>query len=138
MSDRRATVMLIQRGDAEISGAIAEGMLAARAGEGTPPTRQAGPPPLSGEALTHDQIEVVQAEIDRQHIVRALVRVAVNNTKTAEDYANMTTKARGMYAEPARRGPLRRLGDKLLTGYAMLCWAIGEAYDAQRHVLGRR
>lgn len=124
MSDRRATVMLIQRGDAEISGAIAEGMLAARAREVRP--------------LEPEQIEVVQAEIDRQHIVRSLARVAVNNTKTAEDYDNMTTKARGMYATPAHSGALWRLLDHLFTGYALICYAIGEAYDAQRRVLGRR
>ena len=153
MSDRRATVLLLQHGDPEISGAIAEGMLAARArtaaaGTSSAPASRATFPKgegfwepsraSEGKTLTHEQIEVVQAEIDRQHIVRSLVRVAVNNTKTAEDYDNMTTKARGMYATPARSGALWRLLDHLFTGYALLCYAIGEAYDAQRRVLGRR
>lgn len=142
MSDRRATVLLLQHGDPEISGAIAEGVLAARArtaAAGTSSVSAAAlPPSPKGKALTHEQIEVVEAEIDRQHIVRSLVRVAVNNTKTAEDYDNMTTKARGMYATPKRSGALWRLLDHLFTGYALLCYAIGEAYDAQRRVLGRR
>lgn len=126
--EKRATVMIVQRGDGRIAGAITEGILTARAemaGRSEP------------AALPVDQIEIVEAEIDRQHIMRALVRVAVGNHKTAEDYRYMTTRAAGLYGE-RRRGPLRRLGDRLLIGWAMLCYGIAEIYGAQRHVLGGR
>ena len=119
--ERRATVILIQRGDQAISGAIAEGMLAARADH----TRQ----------MPADQRTIVSAEIDRQRIA-ALVRVAVGNDKTDEDYRDMTTKARGLYGVSRRGGPLRRIWDRMFMGWALICYAIGEAYDAQRHVLG--
>lgn len=109
---RRATVILIQRGDPAISGAIAEGMLAAKA-----------------------ERTIVSAEIDRQRIA-ALVRVAVGNDKTEEDYMAMSTRARWLYGEEDRGGLLRRIWDRVFLGWALICYAIGEAYAAQRHVLG--
>ena len=69
-------VVLKLYGNKEIAGAIADGM---------------------ARALPQEHIEVVQAEIDRQHIQRSLVRVAVNNTKTPADYACMTAKTRWDY-----------------------------------------
>ena len=84
-------------GDPEMAEAIESGIRA-----GTEDARRA--------VLTHDQIEVVEAEIDRQHILEALVRVAVGNTKTAEDYAMMETRARADYAEDdGRPAWLRRM-----------------------------
>ena len=89
-----------------------------------------------GKPLPGEQVEVVEAEIDRQRIQRALLRVAVGNTNTAEDYANMTTKARGDYAVDARRpGPLRRLGAFLLGAYALIVLGLVAAYRAQDRVL---
>ena len=114
--------MLIQGGDRAIAGAIADGMRRAR---------EAAPPPL-------EHVEVVEAEIDRQRIQRALLRVAVGNTNTAEDYANMLTKARGDYAVHNRPGPLRKVGEWLLSVYALAVLACSAAYRAQDVVLGRR
>ena len=74
-------VVLKLYGDREIAGAIADGMI---------------------RALPQEQIEVVQAEIDRQHIQRSLLRVAVNNTRTPEDYACLTAKARWDYRKVCR------------------------------------
>lgn len=78
-------VVLKLYGNPEIAGAIADGM---------------------ARALPAEQIEVVQAEIDRQHIQRALVRVAVGNTRTAEDYRLLAAKARGDYGYTRPRGRL--------------------------------
>ena len=127
--NKRGYVVLIQGGDAEISGAIADGMRRANEGRGT--ISSVTPPPL-------EQVEVVEAEIDRQRIQRALLRVAVGNTNTAEDYAAMLTKARGDYAVTRRPGPLGRLGEQLLKLYALAVLAVSAAYRAQDLVLGRR
>ena len=119
---RRGAVILI--GDSQIAGAIAEGMFAGRA--------------RRPEALPAEQIEVVEAEIDRQRIQMALLRVAVGNHNTAEDYRNMMTKARGDYAVTRRPGPLGRLGEQLLKLYALAVLAVSAAYRSQDAVLGRR
>ena len=148
MNERRGYVVLIRHGDPEISGGIAEGIMRAREqGNDGDLIRQrsALPPSPTGEGRgdeappPREQVEVVEAEIDRQRIQRALLRVAVGNTNTAEDYANMTTKARGDYGIDARpRGPLRRLGAALLGAYALIVLGIAAAYRAQDIVLGRR
>lgn len=49
-------------------------------------------------------IEVVQAEIDRQRIQRALVRVAIGNGRTSEDYALLVRKAYGDYGNQPHHG----------------------------------
>lgn len=119
-NDRRATVILIQRGDPEISGAIAEGMLTARA----------------VRPLEPEQAAIVSAEMDRQKIA-ALVHVAVGNSLTAEDYRYLIEQTRkDCEAMRKRPGPLRRIARAMVNSWAMICYAIGEAYDAQRHVLG--
>ena len=165
---RRGYVVMIRGGDAEISAGIAEGMMKVEAGKeddlirqcyALPPTPkgegkgtrgtssdpargratfpnggrllEAAPPPL-------EHVEVVEAEIDRQRIQRALLRVAVGNHNTAEDYRNMMTKARGDYAVTRRPGPLGRLGEQLLKVYALAVLACNAAYRAQDLVLGRR
>lgn len=111
MSERRGTVMLIQRGDPEITGAIVEGIAAARR---TTPA-----------ALTSDEIEVVQAEIDRQKILADLVRVATGNTKTPEDYQIMVTKARGDYQRLTRpAGPIRRFARRALGLYGLVVYSV--------------
>lgn len=90
------------------------------------------------QALPLEQIEVVEAEIDRQKIMSSLLRVAVNNNKTAEDYRNMTTKARGDYGRYyGQPGPVRRFGRRLLGVYGLLVYAVSLAHRAQERVLGR-
>lgn len=135
---RRGTVIMLQSGDPEISGAIAGGMMAGR-GTGTtssePP--MAAHLPLKGKALEPEVIEVVEAEIDRQEINMHLLRVSVGNHKTAEDYADLVTKARGDYARYSRpAGPVRRLGRRLLAIYGLLCYGVAMAYRSQERVLG--
>ena len=61
-------------GDQQIAGAIADGM---------------------AQALDAQNMAVVKREIHDQRVQRSLLRVAVNNTKTDEDYECMTAKARG-------------------------------------------
>ena len=117
----RRGLVIIKRGDPEICGALIESATAAQS-----------------ERLSEDEIEVVEAEIDRQKIQRALLRVAVNNTKTNEDYDVMITKARGDYGERCWGGALRRIGTALLVVYAMAVYALAMAYRAQDAVLGRR
>lgn len=71
--------------------------------------------------LTREQVETVQAEIDRQKIVRSLVRVAVNNTKTTDDYSAMITREQyrmQRYEQPV--GIIRKLGGALLIIWACL------------------
>lgn len=63
-------------GDQQIAGAIADGMT---------------------KALEADSIHVVKREIHEQRVQRSLLRVAVNNTKTPQDYACMSAKARCDY-----------------------------------------
>ena len=117
---RRGTVVLMQSGDREISGAIAAGVLAAR-------------------AMTAEQIDTVEAEIIRQHVEASLLRVAVNNTKTPEDYRLMTIKLQGDCARYSRPpGALRRVGRRLLGLYGLLVYALGAAYRSQGRVTGRR
>ena len=78
-------VVLKLYGDPQIAGAIADGV-----------TR----------ALPQEQIEVVEAEIDRQRVQRSLLRAAVGNSRTAEDYRLMAAKARGDYEYTQRHGRL--------------------------------
>ena len=143
MNERRGYVVLIRRGDPEICGGIAEGIMKAREqGNDGDLIRQrcALPPSPKGEgrgdeAPPMEHVEVVEAEIDRQRIQRALLRVAVGNHNTAEDYRNMMTKARGDYAIERRPGTLRRFGEKLLSVYALAVLAVSAAYRAQDRVL---
>ena len=127
MSERRGTVMLIQRGDPEITGAIVEGIAAAR-GTTSSDLAALGHLPLKGKArgaLTGEQIEIVEAEIDRQKILADLVRVATGNTKTPEDYQIMVTKARGDYQRLTRpAGPIRRFARRALGLYGLVVYSV--------------
>lgn len=69
--------------------------------------------------LPANQIEVVQAEIDRQHIVRSLVRVAVGNSKSNADYDCMIIKAQGDYGIPCQHGLIYRA----ISGAWEMLWA---------------
>ena len=154
---RRGVVMVIRRGDPEIAAAIEAGIVEARGttgdtssapfggtfpsrgrlleGRGTSEPR--GRLLEDGGRLSREEIEVVSAEIDRQKILADLVRVAVNNTNTPEDYQIMAVKARGDYGKYSRpAGPLRRLARKLLGVYGLTVLAIAAAYRAQDRVLG--
>ena len=156
---RRGTVMVIQRGDAEITGAIVAGMMAARGGTPAEAGTSSVPPaavhltlagslgpaaPQRGRLLenaesgrlTEAQIEVVEAEIDRQKILADLVKVAVNNGNTPEDYRIMSVKARGDYGRLYRApGPARRFARLLLGVYGLAVLMIAGAYRAQDRVL---
>lgn len=133
---RRGTVIVIRRGDPEITEAIARGVL-----EGTTSYGPAGNHPIEGKALggpAEERIEIVSAAADRRRVM-ALVRVAVGNTKTAEDYTMMTVKARGDYMRYARApGPVRRIGRRIMAAYGMMVYGIARAYRAQDRVLGGR
>lgn len=167
-SERRGAVILIQRGDPEIAGAIAEGMLEGRKPRQLPPEQmkivvsalkelRAQAQALKGQdvpvraALPEGQdsrgrgsaasceVRGAWAEIDRQKIVASLVRVAVANDKDADDYSAMITKARYDYRRYYKPpGTLRRFARKLLGAYGLLCYAAAAAYKGQDRVLGRR
>lgn len=92
-------------GDQQIAGAIADGM-----------TR----------ALDAQSIEVVKREIHEQRVQRSLLRVAVGNTRTAQDYACMVAKARGDYEHTREHG---RLYGAVLGVWGLLWTVIYEAYD---------
>lgn len=92
-------------GDQQIAGAIADGMT---------------------QALDAQSMAVVKREIHDQRIQRSLLRVAVNNTKTAQDYACMTAKARCDYEYTHHHG---RLYGAFLGLWGLLWLVIYEAYD---------
>lgn len=77
--------------------------------------------------LSRNEVEVVQAEIDRQHIQRSLLRIAVNNTKTPEDYEMLTIKARGDHGWYTRHHGLMYTVVWGLIG--LTCLMVSEAYD---------
>lgn len=129
---KRGVVMLIQAGDPEITGAITEGIMTARGAE-------AG-------RLTREQIETVEAEIDRQaiekamnrpQVQRSLLRVAVGNSKTSEDYAMLRFEADMKWGESLYEpGWWDRIADKALGIYGLFVWALAGAYKSQDRVLG--
>ena len=130
---RHGAVMVIQAGDAAISGALASGALAAIEARGR------------AARLNDEQRQAVEAEIDRQAIrrdmqgdavQRALLRVAVNNTKTAEDYAAMASRAEIEWGEPVDYPtPLERFADAALALVAMVICGLSAAYHAQDKLL---
>ena len=76
-------------------------------------------------ALPEGAVEIVQAEIDRQHIQRALLRVAVNNTKSTDDYDCLITKARYEHRIPEHG----YLYNAVLGIVGLMCVVIYEVYD---------
>lgn len=92
-------------GDQQIAGAIADGM---------------------SQALDAQSVEIVKREIHEQRVQRSLLRVAVNNTKTAQDYACMTAKARCDYEYPRQHG---RLYEVILGLWGLLWVVIFEIYE---------
>lgn len=144
---KRGVVMLIQAGDSEITGAITEGIMTARGAENGDLIRPAARAtfPIGGR-LTEEERRVVEAEIDRQaiheamnrpQVQRSLLRVAVNNTKTAEDYAMLRFEADMEYGESLYEpGWFDRIADKALGIYGLFVWALAGAYKSQDRVLG--
>ena len=92
-------------GDPQIAGAIVDGVV---------------------KTLPKGQMQIVKAEIDRQRIVRKLVRVAVGNTKTDEDYACMTVKAMGNYGYIPAHG---RLYGAVMGAWGLLWTVVHECYN---------
>ena len=73
--------------------------------------------------MTDEQRQMVKAEIDRQRTAR-LLKVAIGNTNTSDDYAAMITRERyRMQAYEDNGGMLCKLGDILLVTWACL-WLI--------------
>lgn len=140
---KRATVMLIQRGDPEIGGALMAGVLegraAAAAKTSSDPASGATFPKGEGfwkaDAQPVESLEIYTVEQDKWRRVARQVRVAVGNTRTAEDYRHLIVKARGDYAVHTRPGPLHTFAGKLLLAWALIWQGIWRAYDAQEKVL---
>ena len=130
MINRRGVALIgqggtVRLGDPELSQAITNGVMAARL--------------LPVAAPAPEQVEVVQAEMDRQNIERLLLRVAVGNDKTAEDYRLLTAKARADYSDEWRIPEgLRKVGRALLGLYGLIVYIVAGAYRSQSLVLGRR
>lgn len=76
-------------------------------------------------ALPEGAVKIVQAEIDRQHIQRSLLRIAVGNTKSNSDYDCMTTYARYRYRQK-EHGPLY---EAVLGMVGLICVIVAEVYD---------
>ena len=142
---RRATVMLIQRGDPEIGGALMAGVLEGRAAAAakTSSDPASGATFHKGEGFWRDEadaqpaesLEIYTVEQDKWRRVARQVHVAIGNDKTAEDYRHLIVKARGDYAIHTRSGPLHTFAGKLLLAWALIWQGIWRAYDAQDRVL---
>ena len=101
-----------------------------------------------GGRLSEEQRRAVEAEIDRQAIAegmnrrsvnKALLRVAVGNHKTAEDYQQMLFDAEVAYGESVYEPtPMQQLKEKALIVDAMFVEAVATAYRAQDRVLEKR
>ena len=145
-------MVLIQRGDPEIAGALMAGVMAGRVEAertATEVVRASRTSSVSAEGaatfptggrLWEDQgavesVEIVTVQRDKWRRVARQVRIAVGNDKTAEDYRLMIIKARGDYAVHRRTGPAHAVARKLLLAWVMLCQGIRRAYRAQEKVL---
>ena len=80
-------------------------------------------------------MEIVSAEARDDRMLALRVRIAVGNSKTAEDYRYMIIKARGDYAVRRRSGPLHTVAGKLLLAWALMWQGIRRVYRAQEKVL---
>ena len=109
---KRGYAMLIQGGDSEISGALGDGILAARLPMAKP--------------LEPEQRSLVSAEIDRQKIADYL-RVAMHREPV--DYAALAFDAEMRYGESVYEpGPLKRAAEKMLVGWALICLGFHELF----------
>ena len=110
---KRGYVVMIQGGDPEISGAIAEGI---KAGMGAELIR----PGERGRLL-----EIRKDDWDE---LAKLVKVAIGNTKTCEDYAILRAAAEQEYRMP-QLSQLRRVRERLLAIYALAWFNIREYFN---------
>ena len=120
---KRGYAMLIRGGDAEISGALAEGIVRGR-GCPIPPS---GYFPIEmgkqGEAkpLETDQIQVVKTDLDIQRAAD-LLRVAMHPEPV--DYAGKVFDAEMAYGESLYEpGVLKRMADRITFGVAVVVMA---------------
>lgn len=114
---RRGYAMLIQGGDAEISGALADGIMAIRLPMAKP--------------LEPDQMAVVSKEIKRQkdYWKRTAERLRATMHKEPVDYASLVFDAEMRYGESVYEpGPGWRAAEKLLVGYAMVVMAFHDLF----------
>lgn len=123
MNEIKRAIVVVKAGRPDFAEAMASGIMTAKS-----------------RRLTDAEREAVEAEIDRQKIhaslQRSLLRVAVGNTKTADDYAAMRCDAEIEYGAPLYEdGPLRRAARKLMGVYGLLLVGIASAYKAQEKVL---
>lgn len=128
-------MLLLTAGDAEISTALADGIMAVR-GSGDlirlDAERRATFPigGRLGEArpLTHEEAQVVSAEMDRQKVAE-LLRVAMHREPV--DYAHLAYDAEVQYGESLYEpGVLGKIGEKLLVGYAMVVLAFDRLFES--------
>ena len=134
---RRGYVMLIQGGDAQIRGALRDGVVR---GLGYDLTRPCGPPSpepralpagegfMTARALPAEQRQVVEAEIDRQKIARDM-RIAMHREPV--DYEGLSFDAELLYGESLYTpGALHWIGEKLLVGYALVVMGFERLFRA--------
>ena len=138
---KRGYAMLIQGGDPEISGALAdplrerleqlgEGDLIRPASRATFPTggRLLGderPGRLLGDERTG---RLLEGEGTNWSEVAKLVKVAVGNMKSAEDYAILRAAAEQEY-RPPRTSELQRVRERLLAVYALTWMRLQTMFD---------
>lgn len=129
MTQRRAAVVLIRGGDPDLSGAIAEGMMAAMAQR----THDKATSSVSAEALPPSPGGKAFGTATTADLI---VRVAVHRGRGPEYWETMIAEARYNYGQPARpRGPVSRLGERLETAWALTCWVVGRMYRKQDRLL---
>ena len=119
---RRGAVVVLQSGDPEISGAIAQGVMEGRERAKRdlirPASRAAVP---TGERLSEGET------VDWSEVAK-LVRVAVGNTRTADDYMILRSAAEQEY-RVRDCGPLGWLAEALLAVYAMAVYHVSRYFD---------
>ena len=129
--------MLIQGGDAQIRGALRDGVVR---GLGYDLTRPCGPPSpeprplpagegfMTARALPAEQRQVVEAEIDRQRIAWALRR---DMHPVPVDYRGLAFDAEVQYGESLyERGAMQWIAEKLLVGYALVVMGFERLFRA--------
>ncbi len=154
---RRGAVLLLQAGDPEISGALAEGIMAGRAAEEGDLIR-----PASGAALVNQRLPTSAVSPERRNrqtqrvaALRATfpiegrllengrqagkaelargVKEAVGNKKGPEDYALLRFEAELEYGESLYEpGPMARLAEALLGAYALTVYRLHEFFRRER------
>ena len=111
---KRGMAMLMTSGDPEISGALADGILAAK-------------------ALLPMPVETEEAAIIRKRATEALRRIDMRYRRSEDDDDDIEArilKARENYATPIRKPSLfRMIGDKMLGIYARAVIKIHDYFD---------